>query len=247
MLITKNAIEECMEKESDEWQDIFLALLGSLAKEKEIKIFGEKTPQHIREASNLLETYKHCRILHIVRDPRAVYSSYLNVPVGTSQVASVISEWTAAMNIHATLKDESRYFSLKYEDLVANPSIEMNKVCKFLDINYAPEMLSFFKRDKAGYAPEQVHHKNTLSPVFNSSTYSWRDKLSPAEIGMLEAYLGKQISMMGYDLMGETVSIKKLRYVYSELCDRIAKIFIRRPRQLLKKLKAKSRMKVRLK
>jgi len=247
MKATRESIEQCMREDNQEWNEIFLALLGSIVKEEGIKLFGEKTPQHIRVANKLLTMYKDCKILHVVRDPRAVFSSYLSVPVGTNQVSSVISEWSSAIKIHKELEDNPRYFSLKYEDLVINPATEMGEVCKFLDITYDSAMLSFFSRKETGYAPEQTHHKSTLSPVFNSSINSWKQKLRKTDIGMLDKYLGKQIIMMGYELTGENVSFGKVRYVYSKLCDMTAKALIRRPRQLLKKFKAKNRMKRRRK
>lgn len=247
MMATNKSIEgvfeECMRKDHDDWNEVFLALLGFLAKEEGVQIFGEKTPQHIRVATKLLATYKHCKILHIIRDPRAVYSSYLSVPVGTNQVSSVISEWSSAIDIHKELKGDPRYFSLKYEDLVGNPATEMQEVCKFLDITYDTAMLSFFSRKKTGYAPEQSHHKNTLSPVFKSSTDSWKEKLMATDIGLLEKFLGKEIAMMGYELTGEVISFVQIRHGYSKLCDMFARALIRRPRQLLKAFRAKRRIK----
>ena len=56
---------------------VFLAMLGLYAEAKGVTRTGEKTPAHVREVGTLLEWFPDARVVHMVRDPRAIYVSEL--------------------------------------------------------------------------------------------------------------------------------------------------------------------------
>lgn len=240
--VSKIELEALLKGKDGTWNNVFLALLGALSDGEGVKVFGEKTPAHISHVVNLLDVFTTAKVIHIVRDPRAVLSSYSSVPVGTNQVSGVISEWSNAMAVHSMMGNNQRYHMLKYEDLTSNTEMEVKRICDFLEIVYTPLMLKFYERKALGYSVEQTHHKNTLSAVFNSSADAWKKKLSDTEIGMIEAYLRDYMIAHGYELTNIKVNYCEVRRMYSHVLDVLARNFIRRPKQLRKKYAALKRM-----
>ena len=241
--VSRQKLEKLLEGRIGTWNEIFLALLGSLTDDENIKIFGEKTPAHINHTVQLLNDFSTSKIIHIIRDPRAVLSSYSSIPVGTNQATGVITEWLNAMTVHSEVKNNSRYYFLKYEDLIASPKMEVIRICDYLEIKYTPLMLDFYKRKNPGYSVEQFHHKNTLLPVFISSIDAWKNKLSNDEIGIIEFYLKNHMIEHGYELTDVEVKHITIRCMYAKLLDILAKNIIRRPMQLKKKYTALKRIK----
>ena len=118
----------------------------------------EQTPQNILYLSEILEQYPHARIIHMIRDPRAILLSQKNRwrrpflaenipkreairywinyhPITISQL------WKA--NVRATnqfLEDE-RVYTLRYEDLLTQAETEVKKICQFIGIDYSSELL----------------------------------------------------------------------------------------------------------
>ena len=101
--------------------------------------------------------------------------------------------------------------------------------------------MKFHERETAGFSPEQVHHQNTRKPVFQSSIAKWKEELSNTHIGLLESCLGEHMERLGYELTGATVVAPSFQMAISSAMEWCSKQFIRRPRQLLKKLRAKRR------
>jgi len=227
----------------NDWDEIYLHLLRSTSSKKNIKVFGEKTPQHIMVADQLLENFPGSKIIHVIRDPRAVFYSFSSIALGTNQVSSVVDEWKGVMEMHKKLKDSTGYHYVKYENLVSNPSREIESMCNFIGIKYSEVLLDYYRRSDDGYFPEQTHHENTLKPIFNSSIDKWREGLKNRDIAILELYLGELMSENGYNLTGAVTKFAHAKYQFSRIYDLLSKIFLRKPRQWVKKMKAMNRLK----
>ena len=150
-------------------------------------------------------------------------------------------DWRAAAEVDKTLADNERYFRVKFEDLVAAPEESSEAICQFLGVDYDPGMMKFHERKTAGFSPEQVHQQNTRKPVFQSSVAKWKEELSNTHIGLLENCLGEHMERLGYELTGAKVVAPGFQMAISSAMEWCSKQFIRRPRQLLKKLRAKRR------
>ena len=77
--------------------------------------------------------------------------------------------------------------------------------------------------------------------MFQSSVAKWKEELSNTHVGLLENSLGDHMDRLGYELTGARVVAPGFQMAVSAAMEWCAKQFIRRPRQLLKKLRAKRR------
>ena len=178
----------------------------------------------------------------IIRDPRAVVSSYRNVKVGSNSIADITAEWAQSEQVLESNADTDGFLALRYEDLLNNSEIKLTEVCAFLGIGWTADVLNFHNRDDAGYAPEQVHHANTRKPLFLASIDTWRDKLSNREVGLIEWATKNGMERRGYVLDGTRVAFPALQIGLSRLIGLMQKLFIRVPRQRLKAFNARRRI-----
>jgi hypothetical protein len=125
------------------------------------KIIGEKTPIHIRHVKKLYNWFPNGRIIHLLRDPRAVYVSEkrrrINKPISTPYKqlkystflfkVFILIQTTVLWNesyrksIKYKKKYQNKYLVLKFEDLISQPEKSIMKVCKFIGIQFEANMM----------------------------------------------------------------------------------------------------------
>jgi hypothetical protein len=189
---------------------VFTAVLRSYADRRRKVIFGEKTPAHIRWADTLLEWYPTAKVVHMVRDPRAVYRSELKrrnmravsvpyrwlirVPVLMRGfiLLEVAWAWADAVGRHRVLarRYPDNYRMVRFEDLVREPKFEIERLCEFLGITPEPaifEQKVVSKGDRLGEAGFDA-----------GAADRWRMSVTAGEARWLGWLLGRRLEEMGY-------------------------------------------------
>ncbi|MBU2167327.1 MAG: sulfotransferase [Alphaproteobacteria bacterium] len=203
---------------------------------------GEKTPDHVNHIARIRQCFPNAKIIQIIRDPRAVVASFRKVKVGSNAIADITAEWARTEEILELNTDSNQFLALRYEDLVSNPEAQIREVCAFLGVEWTTKVLNFHSRKDANYAPEQAHHENTRKPLFSDSVNSWRDVLSPNEVGLIESALSAGMQRQGYSLEGGKVALPSLQMGLSRLGGLAHRFLVRIPRQRIKAVKARRRL-----
>lgn len=189
---------------------VFTAVLRAYADRRHKAIFGEKTPGHIRWVDTLLEWYPTARIVHMMRDPRAVYRSEIKrrnqraesipyrwlVRVPLLMRGFVLLEvawaWADAVSRHRSLSRRypDSYRMVRFEDLVRTPEAEIADLCAFLGVSPEPAM----------FQQKVVSRGDRLGEVgFDAGAADrWRATISAGEARWLRWLLGRRIREMGY-------------------------------------------------
>lgn len=208
--VPRDELEERLLAGERSERGVFTAVLRSYSDRRHKLIFGEKTPAHIRWADTLLEWYPTARIVHMVRDPRAVYRSELKrrnaraesfpyrwlVKAPPLMRAFVLVEvawaWAAAVSHHRTLtrRYPASYRMVRFEDLVRAPDAEIARLCEFLGVSPEPAMLE----------QKVVSRGDRLGDTgFDAGAADrWRMSTSAGEARWLGWLLGRRIEEMGY-------------------------------------------------
>ena len=120
---------------------VFAAFLRVYADRRGKAVMGEKTPAHLAYVETLLAWFPDARVVHCVRDPRAVYVSELRrrneqaigfpyrqlvrapALLDAFVLLQVTQAWAAAVHRHRDLarRFPGRYRVLRFEDLVRSP------------------------------------------------------------------------------------------------------------------------------
>lgn len=225
----------------DEWDAVFLSFIKSYADKHKVDCVGEKTPRHIAKAEYFIKSFPGVKVVNIIRDPRAVYSSYRKTKVGTISVANVINEWKNAYSVHVKLEKSASYYCIRYEDLVNSPEDVIKNILEFIGVPFDPSVLTFYQRSGAGYSPEQRHHGNTFKPIFNASVDEWQKCLNRYQKSLIENRLYNEMKSVGYDCATKPTPLLDVYYYVSTFFDYLHKLTIRKPRQLIKAYKASKR------
>ncbi|HEY7464773.1 MAG TPA: sulfotransferase [Candidatus Limnocylindria bacterium] len=189
---------------------VFDTLLRLYAERRGKTIIGEKTPAHVRHGDRLLEWYPGGRVIHMLRDPRAIYVSDLrrrrqvpgalpfrvlnHVPGGLAAVL-LVQTTVAWIESVVRLRDNrrrhaGRYLVVRFEDLVSNPREEVRRVCRFVGIPFEEQMM-----DRV----VESHGQTLGSSGFDSGAASrWRGQISPLAAGWFRLWLGRRMRALGY-------------------------------------------------
>lgn len=117
--------------------------------------FGAKNPAHIAYVSRLRRWLPDARVLHLVRDPRAIYASQVRKKAGDMGIEGLRSnlayrfavvlfttiEWWSAYMMWARLRGHGWYRLCRFEDFVDQPRATLDAVCRFWGIEARPAML----------------------------------------------------------------------------------------------------------
>lgn len=181
------------------------------------QIVGEKTPKHILFTEDIIEAFPKAKIISLFRDPRAVAHSEKCVQFGSPSVFITSKRWRKYVKTHHYLRrrfSEKQYTMLRYCDLIQNTQSELERLCRFLGVDFKESMLNYHNREEKGFADQEKSWKNeTLEPLKKDKNNEWVDALSDYEIAIIEATAGKFLHSINYNYKTSFSSrIKSLPY-----------------------------------
>ena len=189
---------------------VFEAMLRAYADRRGKPIMGEKTPAHLRYVDTLLAWFPGGRVVHMMRDPRAIYLSELRRrrrepgsvvfralrSTGPVLAAVVLVQTTAAWLEGAVRlrrhrrRYPDRYLLVRFEDLVAEPEREIRRLCDFLGIPFEGPMLEQMVVSGGRNAGEQGFDA--------AAATRWRGELGGPAAAWFRFWTGRQRQELGY-------------------------------------------------
>lgn len=189
---------------------IFDAILDSYAERKGKRIRGEKTPAHLRHVSTLLRWYANGLVVHMLRDPRAIYVSevrrraedhdsfpyrYLvRVPVALKLFAFVQTAATWLEGVRHAQRNRrrygDRYVIVRFENLVTDPEAELRRICRIIGVDFTDAMLDQqvvsrgFSTGSRGFDPE--------------AAVRWRGRIEGWAVAGFRFTVGRAMRRSGY-------------------------------------------------
>jgi hypothetical protein len=151
-----------------------------------------KFPVYPNHLIHLVECYPQCKIIHIIRDPRAMAISRTNDPGGTAKIIAkypkiapiikkimmlfVVLQYIWTSKLHLKFKFLQNYRLYNYEDLLTIPEATIKDLCRFAEIDFLPAMLDPEKgqassvtgiKQKGFNKKSATHWQHVISPVEN--------------------------------------------------------------------------------
>lgn len=180
--------------------------------------WGDKTPNYIEIIEHISELLPEAHYVHIIRDGRAVAASMLKMKFNKlgNDYAALGMAWKDKIQKARKTSKSHNYLEISYENLVSNTSIELNRICNFLDLRFDHRMLDYYKTASqrleefqpwyrngrlmsGGDRDYRIHiHRHTSRPPDQDCTESWRGILTKDDIDDIESVAGDLLEELGY-------------------------------------------------
>jgi hypothetical protein len=190
--------------------ELFARAMAEILRDSPANRVCEQTPRNIYYAKHLLKVYPNAKVVHVVRDPRAVLASQKdrykirklggkNVPV--SEVIklwlnyhpfSMMKLWRSATQEAQSLQDDDRFQLVRYEDLIGDPQATLQTLCAELDLEFKDEMMNV-----PHWGSSTVAHTASAG-LSSASIDKWQSVLNGAEIAYCEACSRPERESFGY-------------------------------------------------
>lgn len=178
----------------------------SLFPKEEIKWIGDKNPVYATYTPELLELFPDAKYIHLVRDPRDNIISLKNVDFEGPFTALLAYRWehSARKLFYIKKKNAAKFYTIRYEDLVSNPTRYYREMCDFLSIPYNDTVFDFYKKQdeamkKFNIEKMMKYHKSLFSPINTSKVDLWKTQLPERDIRIAEFVAGKWTKIYGYE------------------------------------------------
>ncbi len=151
-----------------------------------------------------------CHILHVVRDPRAVYASQRRsrrsrypLPF-TLSPGEMAREWAADAALAEEMARDPAYLRVRYEDLVTDHRATLQTVLAWLGCRGLPELEgdgAIRYDDKIPREQRHLHERLRSTPDPARLT-AWRSRVAPGEEALVVATAGEAMERLGYTAEG---------------------------------------------
>lgn len=212
--------------------------------------WGNKTPRlgnYLREIDYL---FPGSNIIGMIRDGRAVALSYferqpleedprkklpslpnLSTNSGGQLRLSLLPlavrwiDYLRPMRKSGHLLRDSLYTEVYFENLINDPERELKRICRFINEDYSPDMLNYFK-DAYAKIPQTKRrfHTNTKFPVDASRADHWKEEISPAETHAIELVIGDDLVRSGYQLISPQLNVADQDYILQKIHEHLPEI-----------------------
>lgn len=185
-------------------------IMGAIAAREGKSRWGEKSPAHIFRLHEIRACFPNARIIHTIRDPRAVVSSSIKAFNGGQftdwNAYAAARYWLRCFRVHAQQVSSRAdgYMLVRYEDFVTRPKETLSAISSFLGMKFEEDMLNFHRvasdyvrPGRSGAIPAM--HALTKKPLDPGRTDAWKQSLSPAQTKLIEQVAGNEMTTLGYE------------------------------------------------
>ncbi|MCC6208462.1 MAG: sulfotransferase, partial [Gammaproteobacteria bacterium] len=162
------------------------------------RLLSEKTPENVLVFPSLVELFPESKFIHIVRDPRATVASLLEVGKKARRKGEMPAQFTRDVQsaighvrrcldsgFSASRVAPDKVYTAVYERLIRDPEAEGRQICRFLGVEWVPEMLRPGEKRHMGESAITVNSKEIWydAQTYNSnprpdSLEKWRETLA---------------------------------------------------------------------
>ena len=178
--------------------------------------WGDKTPFYGGRMLDIQELLPEARFIHLIRDGRDVALSLRPLWFAPGQdMRTLAAYWCQAVSDARRDAPSCRhYLEVRYEQLIADPRAQLQRICDFLALPFAPELLNYPARaaERIGEVRDQQlpgrlvtreqrlgQHPMVTSPPRTDRIGRWRHDMTAGELREFEAVAGELRASLGYE------------------------------------------------
>lgn len=162
-----------------------------------VRFMAERTPWHVYDLDLIKDVYPDARVVHIVRDGRAVARSLLAKHWGPTTMEDAAEEWRSSVvsgRRGAELFGE-RYREVRYEELLADMAGGVDELFAWLSLDLDAET-----RERVLVEAGSEFNVDPGAPGIRAD--KWRGLLSERDLARFNRIAGAQLTECGYETDG---------------------------------------------
>jgi hypothetical protein len=172
------------------------------AKSKGKVRWGDKS-SYLDDLPHVNELFPDAKFIHIIRDGRDVARSVLKMPWGPTDLIAAANWWSDNVRVcrrMGAILGKERYTEVLFEELIQNTEGELQRLCEFIDEEYSPIMLEYYKNAERSIPLEmRAQHYNTNTAPQKSRTFSWKKEMNSSDIKIFDRFGGQMLEELGYE------------------------------------------------
>ncbi len=170
------------------YKGVVIAIFQAFANNRNMTRLGYKDPSDVWHIPELASLLPNARFIHILRDGRDVAISLLKFIWGQTNLYAGSRDWARATGkgIADGRALGSRYFEMRYEDLILKPEEVVPKLVHFIEGNDSPEA-------SAAVLEDVQRSSNT------DALYGWKRHLNRQQRHLCEAASKPVLEACGYE------------------------------------------------
>jgi hypothetical protein len=174
----------------------------------------EKTPYNEHFAELIFKWWPDARCIHIVRDPRDNYVSYMRKHEGLSAEDFSLG-WNSSIKVGFNNRKrygKKNYLVIRYEDLTMNPEKSLAEIIAFLGIR-DEEILRMPTSNGIPWEGNS-QYGDKFDGISSKPVGRWKQELSSKKIEIIEAICSGPMRTLNYELQNRS-RLKSIYYVFS--------------------------------
>jgi hypothetical protein len=185
---------------------LLTSVLLEYADRRGARFVGEKTPEHLLCADEILTAIPEAKIVCVERDGRDVALSLLRAGFTHPLLRIHCHRWLEATRAARRLRrsEPDRFRCIRFEDLLESPEPQLRSLCSWLGFELSPEQLDA-SGEAADLVPqrERVWKQKALEPPDRSRVQAWRSEATPRQLAIMEGIMAAELERLGYPLQAE--------------------------------------------
>jgi hypothetical protein len=215
---TANAVERYLENHVKHARSLVSALPEMFMRRQGKTRWVEKTPNHLRHVRVIRQLFPKATIVRIVRDPRDVALSLMNVPWGPRSFVRAL-QWSrdyGQASDRFFLRDHA-CVTVRYEDLLTSPVATLRRVCEKIGERCEERMLDTSTAATTVNRCDEPWKRKVTEPADRTRVAAWKRELSAEQNLVAEALLGDRLRAFGYECI---TTFRESAKLYSGRFDR---------------------------
>ena len=191
------------------YKNIYVAFLDYFTKIAKKEIGGDYAALQWREIPEFLNKFNNGKVIQIYRDPRAVLASWKKLSsIQNYSYLNAIFNWVDSVQHVRKFKKKykkSNYLSIRYEDIMFDPTKSVSELTKFLEIKNEKKLLEPDRWPKSYNRkivriPRSAHEGNNILGFSTKRVSNWKKNLNNWEVYFIEKVCGKLMKTCNYSL-----------------------------------------------
>lgn len=219
--LQKAEVENALQRKPPGTGALFEAVAGLYAEKQGKPRWAEKTPRHLLHLHTLRSAFPEGRIIRIVRDPRDSALSMRQLPWASDTYLANLYLWCAWYEQSDAFFDrDPRAMTVIYENLIANPRAELQRICDFIGESFEEAMLDTANSGAMLATKNEIWKQQVSAPLDPGRLFRWKRELSRADRVISDTVCQKWLHKFGYECQKEAVSVLPCKGLHGRAIER---------------------------